>query len=188
MEQKTNPQQTNPKAPIRHALHLFFSHTCCFRNPWYLVSTTHTRMCTWAKWTGTSMITAKVWYIKALCLARGSDTHKSWCLAKTTRGFWPLAARLLHPRWPGDLSKDGLNGPEKGEKEMEKDWVWFGQSTVQIPCSGQAWPHKLGMRREKHLPAERSVCVTVVQNEWLSCQEHPSHHSVHKSNLHLCQA
>lgn len=76
----------------------------------------------------------------------------------------------------------------KGKRKWRR--IGFGLVKAQFKFHAQviAWPHKLGMRREKHLPAERSVCVTVVQNEWLACQEHPSPHSVHKSNLHLCQA
>lgn len=131
------------------------------------------------------MITAKVWYIKALA----GGIHRA-------PGALPSLQEVPDP-WlrgcsiPGDLgisARGELMVLRKGKRKGRRIEVGLVKAQFKFQAQVIAQPHKLRMRRERHLPAERYFRVTVVQNEQLVCQEHPSPSTVHRINSHLRQA
>lgn len=92
---------TSPKAPICPLL----THSASG----ILASTTHTRTCAWAQWTGTEMITPKVWYLKALRPAKAVMPRPPGALAKLSAVPRPLLQNCFVPGGLGGLSKGGVN-------------------------------------------------------------------------------
>lgn len=124
------------------------------------------------------MITAKVWYIKALA----GGIHRA-------PGALPSLQEVPDP-WlqgcsiPGDLgisARGELMVLRKGKRKGRRIEVGLVKAQFKFQAQVIAQPHKLRMRRERHLPA-------VVQNEQLVCQEHPSPSTVYRINSHLRQA